>query len=161
MPSDVKFDEGYSLSPKLEYDHYKFTGYTNSFIKFNYTGRGEWYIGMYGPYGDQSTYAFIDKGQDYPMGTHMWEIVSPSSTRWFQMNLNACKESEYNCADGACIPIESRKVSLHAIMPDSFLLVERANYKRNHELADVMDIMTALMSWMSGCVIKFVFPTHI
>ena len=112
LPSDVKFDEGYSLSPKLEYDHYKFTGYTNSFIKFNYTGRGEWYIGMYGPYGDKSTYAFIDKGQDYPMGTHMWEIVSPSSTRWFQMNLNSCNESEYNCADGSCIPIDSRKVTL-------------------------------------------------
>ena len=74
-----------------------------------------------GMYGDKSTHAFI-VGHDYPMGTHMWEIVSPSSTKWVQMNLNAClKESEYNCADGACIPIESRKVKCLASMPDLFL----------------------------------------
>ena len=118
LPTDVKFDDDYSTSPSLEYDHYKFTGFTNSFIRFNYTGREEWYIGMYG---DKSTHAFI-VGHDYPMGTHMWEIVSPSSTKWVQMNLNAClKESEYNCADGACIPIESRKVKCLASMPDLFL----------------------------------------
>ena len=110
------FDEDYATSPSMEYDHYKFTGFTNSFVKFNYTGRGEWYLGMYGPSGDKSTFATI-VGPDYPMGTHMWKIESLSSTRMVEMNFNAClEESEYNCADGACIPIESRRVTVFQAM---------------------------------------------
>ena len=30
-----------------------------------------------------------------------------------EMDLNACQEdSEYNCADGACIPIDNREVKI-------------------------------------------------
>ena len=100
------------MSPSLDHDHYKFTGYTNSFVKFNYTGNEEWSIRFYGEYGDNSTYATI-VGPDYPIGTLMWKIVSPSSNRTVEMDFNACQEdSEYNCADGACIPIDKREVEI-------------------------------------------------
>lgn len=116
------FDEEYSTSPSLDHEHYRFTGYTNSFIKYNYTGRKEWYIGIYG---DNSTYAIV-VGPDYPMGTHLWKILSPSSTRMVEMNFNAClEESEYNCHDGACIPIESRRVTIVLII--EFCILEKIN----------------------------------
>ena len=103
------FDTKFATSPSLNYEHYKFAGYTNSFVKYNYTGRKEWYLGIYG---DNSTYAII-VGPDYPMGTHNWKVVTPSSTRMLEMNFNACLDkNEFNCADGACIPIESRRVAI-------------------------------------------------
>ena len=117
LPNDIIFDEEYSTSPSLKHEHYKFSGYTNSFVK--YTARKEWYIGIYG---DNTTYATTD-GTDYPMGTHMWKIVSPSSTRMVEMNFNACLDkNEYNCADGACIPIESRRVALAMLLLDYYTL---------------------------------------
>ena len=88
-------------------DQYKFEGYTNSYLRYNKTGK-EWYLGVYGS--EDLVWATTNT-TEYPMGTHLWKIESPAFSGSTEMNLNSCSDqSEYNCADGACITIDSRKV---------------------------------------------------
>ena len=102
------FDEEYSMNTAVFHDdQYKFEGYTNSYLKYNKTGK-EWYLGVYGK--KDSIWATTN-ATDYPMGTQLWKVVSPALRGSIEMNLNACSDkSEYNCDDGACITIDSRKV---------------------------------------------------
>ena len=94
------------MSTERHGGHYKFNGYTNSYLHYNKTG-DHWRLGIYGK--TDTTWA-ITNGTEYPIGTHEWRIVSPSFNGTVELNLNACKDStEYNCNDGGCIPIESRK----------------------------------------------------
>ena len=93
------------MNTEIHDDHYKFEGYTKSYLQYNKT-RKEWYLGVYGE--KDSTWATTN-ATDYPMGTQLWNIVSPELSGSIEMNLNACSdESEYNCDDGACIFIDSR-----------------------------------------------------
>ena len=88
-------------------DQYKFSGYTKSYLRYDKPGK-EWRLTNYGEEG--TTWA-IANGSDYPIGTHTWQIVSPSFTGLLEMNLNACHDfTEYNCHDGGCINITARHV---------------------------------------------------
>ena len=94
------------MNTEIHDDHYKFEGYTKSYLQYNKT-RKEWYLGVYGE--KDSTWATTN-ATDYPMGTQLWNSVSPALSGTIEMNLNACSdESENNCDDGACIIIDSRK----------------------------------------------------
>ena len=95
------------MNTNLHDEQYQFSGYTNSYLRYNETGN-EWVLGIYGR--EQSTWA-TTTGREYPIGTQKWRIESPGVSGMRELNLNACSdESEYNCADGSCIDIDSRQV---------------------------------------------------
>ena len=104
----MPFDEEYSMNTAEFYgEQYKFEGYTNSHLKYNKIEK-VWHLGVYGK---KDLIWATTNATDYPMGTQLWKIVSPTFSGSIEMNLNACSdESEYNCDNGACITIESRKV---------------------------------------------------
>ena len=102
----MPFDKEFSLNTEIHDENYKFEGYTNSYLKYNKT-RKKWFLGVYG---EQDSIWATTNATDYPIGTQLWKIVSPVLSGSIEMNLNACfDESEYNCDDGACITIDSRK----------------------------------------------------
>ena len=94
------------MNTNLHDGQYQFSGYTNSYLRYNETQK-EWVLGIYGR--ESSTWA-TTSGREYPIGTQTWKIETPGFSGWKELNLNACSDqSEYNCADGSCIDIESRK----------------------------------------------------
>ena len=133
-------------------DQYKFEGYTNSYLKYNKSGE-EWYLGVYGK--EDSIWATTN-ATDYPMGTRLWKIVSPTFSGSIDMNLNACSdESEYNCDDGGCISIGSRDVII-----EKFMYLIR-NYHSPIFAAGVTGNLIVLMDLMSLIVINFILRIHI
>ena len=94
------------MSTDIRNDRFKFNGYTNSYLHFNTTGN-LWYLGIYGKI--YRTWATTN-GTEYPIGTHQWDVVSPTFNGTVELNLNACNDTtEFNCGDGGCIAIESRQ----------------------------------------------------
>ena len=63
-------------------------------------------------YSREDVYATVNS-TDYPFGTLVWEVSGDvcqeeNSTHSVELNLNACKPNEFNCADGSCVNVEQR-----------------------------------------------------
>ena len=122
----VPFDKEYSMNTNLHEDQYKFSGYTKSYLRYS-KASDEWRLTNYRE--EDTTWA-ITNGSDYPIGTHKWQIVSPSYTGFLEMNLNACNDlRQYNCHDGGCIHINARECTVFNIMTEflPYLLACRCN----------------------------------
>ena len=147
---EIPFDEEYSMNTNLHEDQFKFSGYTKSYLRYNKTS-DEWRLTNYRE--EDTTWA-IANGTDYPIGTHQWQIVSPSFTGLLEMNLNACNDlTEYNCHDGGCIHSNARHELFHNFKTISFYHI--------FLLAGVMAILIAMMVLMRQIVRQFILPHHI
>ncbi len=109
-----RFDRKYSWTRDIVGDFYAFSGYKASRLEFD-RDAGQWRIGLYyGDGDDGETSATVD-ATDYPFGARRWTVRNDpcfgargSTEVEVELNLNACNESEYNCADGQCVPIHQR-----------------------------------------------------
>ncbi len=103
-----RFDIRYSWTWDTIDAFYTLRGHTDAVIEFN-PEQHLWQIVLYST---NETYATANV-TDYPFGRQQWVIHkdSPCFTQGealHVLNLNACNESEFNCADGQCIPMEER-----------------------------------------------------
>ena len=139
LPPGIPFDKEYSMNTNLHGGQYQFSGYTNSFLRYNELHQ-EWVLGIYGR--ESSTRA-TTSGKEYPIGTQTWRIETPGFNESRELSLNSCSDQqEYNCADGSCIDIGSRKVAFfvndtHDFNSQKVSLFSRCD--RKHDCKDGSD----------------------
>lgn len=105
LPKNSLFDDRYTFNAdNLTNGHYSFDGYTNTRIYYNKMD-DVWNMELLSnPLVNASTGPC-----DYPFGTLVWDLASPSFSGRATMNFNGCDSShQYNCADGSCIDIKYR-----------------------------------------------------
>jgi hypothetical protein len=93
---------------KLVKGHYAFDGYTNTRVEFNNL-TNDWHMALLD---DPLVNGTTKIPNYYPIGTHVWKIVSAAFTDDVTLSLNSCDDSKhYNCYDGSCIIIHNRQVN--------------------------------------------------
>ncbi len=102
------FDTRYSWTRETRSDFYMFSGYTDAVIEFS-KASSSWQIKLYST---NETFAVANATMDYPFGSHVWTLHNDpcfgGGTVVKTLNLNSCKDSEFNCADGQCVPMDDR-----------------------------------------------------
>ena len=89
-------------------ERHSFRGYTDSFLYWDVSD----YHWRLESTTNSSVFA-ITEGFEYPFGTQEWEIhgdtcYGDKEERHMQLNINACREKEFNCHDGYCIDVNER-----------------------------------------------------
>jgi hypothetical protein len=102
------FDEFYSSAAE-DITNHVFNGFTGTRMIFD-TNSTSWKIFLID---DQDIYAemeSVEKWQDegVPLGTHLFNPSTKLGGHKFNINMNVCKDEEYNCRDGTCIQIVER-----------------------------------------------------
>jgi len=103
------FDKKYSWVREQTDGFYTFRGFTASYLKPD-VGNKMWRLEVDGA---PHVYATTE-AKDYPFGMRKWKVYN--DTACFEdvelvdvtLDLNTCKENEFNCADGHCIPLQLR-----------------------------------------------------
>ncbi len=108
----ASFDTKYSWTRELVGNQYSFRGYQNTGFFFDADER-VWRLELHGNGEDRrdGPYA-VANVSDYPFGTHRWVVRNEPCYDETELpvwiNMNACSESEFNCADGQCVDIARR-----------------------------------------------------
>ncbi len=103
------FDTKYSWTRDTAGDFYVFSGYKNAVLRYH-PEESLWRIDLHST---DDTYA-VANTTDYPLGQKEWTVHNDAcfgdrtETVVTVLNLNSCNESEFNCADGQCVPMEGR-----------------------------------------------------
>ena len=102
----MRFDNRYTLATHHQVNgHYPFEGYTNTRIYYN-NATDLWHMELIV---DPAVYGTTENKDEYPIGMHLWDIVSPDFSGSAPLNMYGCIDSEeFSCNDGACIGIEER-----------------------------------------------------
>ena len=95
----------YSWPNDIHDGHYEFYGFTNTKLYFS-SKLQEWRIELLSNPSVYASLAVIE----YPFGTHSWVFhglscdgkrqLPENTTETVELNFNACKNDEFNCADG-------------------------------------------------------------
>jgi len=106
------FDLEYTLSETLHDEQkYVFHGFTDSIISYD-AGQNGWILqSLRRP----QTYATTPT-QDYPLGGQEWTVYNDlcgQNGTEVVLNLNACDDDDFNCADGSCIPMREWYLKLN------------------------------------------------
>ncbi len=110
-------DTKYSWTRDVVDGFYTFRGYRDAVMQFS-RERGLWRIALYST---DRTYATAN-ATDYPFGRQEWTVVNDpcfgggdrtgggggGGEVLVTLNLNACTDGEFNCADGQCIDMDGR-----------------------------------------------------
>ena len=85
--------------------HYSFVGYTRTKIFFDNITR-LWKMEVLA---NKVISGSTDLLNDYPLGSHKWNVVTPDFETELILNLNSCEDFDsFGCNDGACISIKER-----------------------------------------------------
>ncbi len=107
MCQGSQFDSRYSWTRELANNFYVLRGYTDAVLQFD-TAESLWKLVLYST---NETYA-TNNATDYPFGARRWTVYGDPcfevDRAEVTLNLNACNESEYNCANGQCISMRQR-----------------------------------------------------
>ncbi len=105
---EPKFDHQYSwFTDPDDLGFYSFRGYKDTKLSFD-SKLQQWKFQIYS---NSSIYA-IANATNYPVGTLEWEFHGEPCYAYkvtrLDLNLNTCNDTEFNCQDGSCIPLEQR-----------------------------------------------------
>ncbi len=101
------FDTKYSWTRELAGNKHSFRGYTDTRL-FHDSDAGVWRLQLHS---DPSVRA-VANVSEYPFGAQRWRVFNDACYEEAELevtlSVNACNESEFNCADGQCVGIEQR-----------------------------------------------------
>ena len=90
--------------------HYIFNGYSTTRILFDNATK-LWKMELLSDASINATTEVVPV--EYPLGSHIWTVMSPDYKGNLELNLNSCDDLDsFGCNDGDCIPIEERLVRL-------------------------------------------------
>ncbi len=103
-----RFDSTYSWNKDIVNKYYAFQGYQNNKMIFD-NFLNAWKLEVYGR---PETFA-ITNSTDYPFGTMPWEVFDDNcqegnASYIVELNVNSCKQHEFNCGDGSCVDMNVR-----------------------------------------------------
>ncbi len=102
-----RLDTKYSWTRESAHGFYSLNGYKDAVLSKDIE-ENNWKIALYTT---NETFA-IANTTDYPFGFQQWTINNDPCFGQGEvttiLGLNACLASDFNCADGQCIPMESR-----------------------------------------------------
>ena len=109
MPTELVevFDNRYTMATdKFINGHYSFDGYTNTRIIFDPKIK-LWNMELLSDGSINATTELIP--MEYPLGSNIWDVVSPAFTGQLELNLNSCDDLDsFGCNDGNCVSMEER-----------------------------------------------------
>ena len=85
---------------------HSFSGYTDTHLYFD--SDGSWKLELYS---DSGMFARLKDFNDYPFGVHEWYFSQDScqdANLTALLSMSACVDSEFQCLDGQCIPMDQR-----------------------------------------------------
>ena len=108
LPTSILFDKYYAMNTdNILNGHYTLDGFTSTVITYDKVNE-EWRMELQ----SESTTYFATTGKnddEYPFGIKTWNISSSLFSGTKELSLNGCDDNtEFNCGDGSCLPIENR-----------------------------------------------------
>ena len=110
--TENEFDTKYTMDTVILLNgHYSFDGYSKTKIYFD-NATELWRMQLLKIPDIQATTKIIPF--DYPLGSHIWDVKTPTFKGKLELNLNSCDNFDsFSCMDGACITIQERFVQAH------------------------------------------------
>ncbi len=148
MCTDTAFDAQYSWGQALKNGRHYFRGYTTSEIYFD-PERSLWQMSLYSEGGGSSgsnltTFAVTNAtGNNYPFGTHSWEISGDGACgggvdkkNSSLLSFTSCSRDEFNCKNGYCIDM-GKRCDRRVDCPDKSGIAKQGLFKKRNYATDL------------------------